>query len=237
MNSNDSRKKILIADDEAMTLEFFEVMLGNLGFETKTARDGAEALDLLARWKPDLILLDNVLPKVSGWELTRAIRSGENFRDIADIPIVMFSAMDDVKDKVEGLELGADDYITKPFNFSEVLARIRALLRTRELVGQIERREERIRLSEEIADRVLFFVKTLGNTLEKLTAEASGLLPECGTAGPFVDHTRKELAQALAQLDELNAVIEPLKNEAENLKKGDTALPALKKPYKNISAS
>jgi DNA-binding response OmpR family regulator len=126
MNGNDSRKKILIADDEAINLEFFDVMLSKLGFEVRQARDGAEALEILSKWKPDLILLDNVLPRLSGWELTRIIRSSESHRDISDVPIIMFSAMDDVKDKVEGLEIGADDYITKPFNFSEVLARIRA---------------------------------------------------------------------------------------------------------------
>jgi len=233
MNNNDSRKKILIADDEAMTLEFFEVMLGNLGFETRTAKDGSEALAQLSRWKPDIILLDNVLPNVSGWELTRAIRTSEEFRDIADIPVIMFSAMDDVKDKVEGLELGADDYITKPFNFSEVLARIRALLRTRDLVGQIERREERIRLSEEIAGRVLSFAEALRKPLSEISTEAAELLPECGTAGPFVDRVRNEVTVALAKLDELHHSIEPLKAEAELLKQGDTELHALKKPYKS----
>lgn len=230
MHSDESRKRILIADDEAMTLEFFELMLSKLGFETRAASNGAEALEILAAWKPDLIIVDNILPKVSGWEITRKIRSGDLSPDLTDVPIIMFSAMDDVKDKVEGLELGADDYITKPFNFSEVLARIRALLRTRELVGQIERREERIRISEEIVSRVLGFAAELKVPLMGLSAEASALLPVCSEAAPFIARTHREVSAALEKLSLLHEAIAPLEAEAEQLRSGDTALHALKRP-------
>ncbi|MDP3179064.1 MAG: response regulator, partial [Spirochaetaceae bacterium] len=224
----ETKKRILLVDDEQINLEFFEVMLTKLGFEIEKADNGADALDLVRRWKPDLIILDNVMPRISGWEVTKIIKTSEEYRDFADIPIIMFSAMDDVKDKVEGLELGADDYITKPFNFSEVLARIRAVLRTRELIHQIEHREARIRITEEIASRVLSFAAGLRKPLSELAAEAIALEPECGNARPFVLRARSETETAIEGLDALDSAVAALKAEAESLKKAETALPAIK---------
>ena len=123
------KTRILIVDDEPINLDFFEVMLTKLGFEVEKAEDGEEALDKVKSFRPDLLILDNIMPKLSGWTVTRLLKSHEDYQDFSDIPIIMFSAMDKVEDKIEGFELGVDDYITKPFNFSEVLARIRAVLR------------------------------------------------------------------------------------------------------------
>lgn len=226
----DTKKRILLVDDEQINLEFFDVMLTKLGFAIEKAENGQEALEIVKRWKPDLILLDNVMPKLSGWEVTRILKTSEDYREYSEIPIIMFSAMDDVKDKVEGLELGADDYITKPFNFSEVLARIRVVLRTRELVGQIERREERIRVSEEIAARVLDFVDSLRAPLRALTVDAGALGPGCGDAArSFVERAMEDSTRALSELDALDSAVSSLKAEAESLKKQETALPTLKK--------
>jgi CheY-like chemotaxis protein len=231
----DSKKRILLVDDEQINLEFFEVMLTKLGFETEKTDNGADALELVKRFKPDLIILDNVMPRLSGWEVTKIIKTSEEYRDYADTPIIMFSAMDDVKDKVEGLELGADDYITKPFNFSEVLARIRAVLRTRELIHQIERREARIRVSDEIAQRVLGFAAGLRSPLLDLMADAESLTSECGSAKPFVERTREEARRAIAELDSLDAAVASLKAEADSLKKAETALPTIKTKYRGHS--
>lgn len=228
----DSKKRILLVDDEQINLEFFDVMLSKLGFAIEKAENGAEALEAVKRWKPDLIILDNVMPKLSGWEVTRLLKTSEEFRDYAEIPIIMFSAMDDVKDKVEGLELGADDYITKPFNFSEVLARIRAVLRTRELLTQIERREARIRIAEEISDKVLAFAEGLKEPLDSLSKEAEALAPECGNAKAFVERARSEALEALAKLDALGKAVASLREEAESLKNAETALHAIKKDLK-----
>lgn len=138
----EQRKRILVVDDEPINLEFFEVMLTKLGFEVTMAEDGQEALDAVRRLKPDLVILDNMMPKLTGWQVTKLIKSAPEFAEFADTPIIMFSALDDVKDKVEGLELGADDYITKPFNFAEVLARIRAVIRTHDLARQLDAAEK-----------------------------------------------------------------------------------------------
>ena len=142
-----AQKKILIVDDEELNLDFFELMLSKLGFIVEKAKDGIEALDKVKRFLPDLVLLDNIMPRMTGWEFTKKIKNDERYKDI---PIIMFSALDDVKDKLEGFELGVEDYITKPFNFSEVLARIRVVLRNRELFAQIAVRELRLNLGEEL---------------------------------------------------------------------------------------
>jgi CheY-like chemotaxis protein len=231
----DAKKRILLVDDEQINLEFFEVMLTKLGFEIEKADNGADALELVKSFRPDLIILDNVMPRVSGWEVTKILRTDEGYAEFAETPIIMFSAMDDVKDKVEGLELGADDYITKPFNFSEVLARIRALLRTRDLIHQIERREARMRVTEDIARRVLGFAGGLRAPLLDLVRDAQSLDPDCGPARPFVERTLKEARQAVEGIDALDAAVASLRAEAESLKSAETALHAIKTRYRSHS--
>ena len=230
--SMDTKKRILLVDDEQINLEFFEVMLTKLGFFVEKADNGYDALDMVKRWKPDLIILDNVMPRLSGWEVTKLLKTSEEYREFAEVPIIMFSAMDDVKDKVEGLEMGADDYITKPFNFSEVLARIRAVLRTRELIKQIEHREARIRVSEEMVQRVLEFGDGLKEPLAAISAEADVLAPQSGQDRLFVERVGSQAKSALSQLDALDSVIASLKAEAESLKHAETALPTIKTKFR-----
>src|SRR6056297_1805095 len=153
--------KILIVDDEQINLDFFEVMLTKLGFEVAKASDGEEALDAVTEHVPDLIVLDNIMPKLSGWEVTRILKRDERYEQYAGIPIIMFSAMDDVKDKIEGFELGVEDYITKPFNFSEVLARIRAVLRSRRMSDQMKMKQKKVDRAEHMNSTVLGFLDRL----------------------------------------------------------------------------
>jgi len=129
--------KILIVDDDKVTLDFFDIMLTKLDYEVIKAKDGIEALEKVKIHNPDLMLLDNLLPKMTGFEVTQIIKKDKSFSDFKDLPIIMFSALDDPEDKVLGLEMGIEDYITKPFNFSEVLARIRNVIRHKELVKQL----------------------------------------------------------------------------------------------------
>ncbi|HAP43941.1 MAG TPA: response regulator, partial [Spirochaetaceae bacterium] len=105
----DTKKRILIVDDEQINLEFFDVMLSKLGFDIHLAENGHEALEAVRRLNPDLIILDNIMPRLTGWEVTKILKNDPEYSQFADIPIIMFSALDDVRDKVEGLELGADD--------------------------------------------------------------------------------------------------------------------------------
>jgi DNA-binding response OmpR family regulator len=228
----ETKKRILLVDDEQINLEFFEVMLTKLGFEAAKADNGVEALELVKKFKPDLIILDNIMPRLSGWEVTKILKTSEDYREYAETPIIMFSAMDDVRDKVEGLELGADDYITKPFNFSEVLARIRAVLRTRELIGQIEEREARIGVGEEMASRLAGFASSLRAPLSDIASQARPLEAEPGQVGAFVAMARREAEAALASLDALDRAVAALKVEADSLKSSETALPVIKTEYR-----
>jgi DNA-binding response OmpR family regulator len=211
-----TRKKILIVDDEQLNLEFFEVMLSKLGFIVEKANDGVEALEKVKRFFPDLILLDNIMPRMSGWEVIKTLKGDAKFRDI---PIVMFSALDDVKDKLEGYELGVEDYITKPFNFSEVLARIRVVLRNRELFAQIAVREKRLRLAEalnaEIKDTLSAFSRGL-DSLDTILGAAS-----------FSGEAREKSGALRKQIAELDARIEKITAEWDELKKDETDLTEL----------
>jgi len=119
-------KKILVVDDEKRIVEILKAYIEREGYQVITAFDGKAALEQTHQQHPDLIVLDLMLPEISGWDVCRALR-----QDSA-IPIVMLTARDDVRDKISGLEMGADDYITKPFNPKEVVSRVRAVLRRTE---------------------------------------------------------------------------------------------------------
>lgn len=118
--------KVLLIDEDVQTQELVRYHLKKDGFAVTTASNGEKGLELAKQEKPDLIILDLVLPVMDGYDLCKLLRA-EN--DIADIPIIILSARGDVADKVVGLELGADDYITKPFSPRELSARIKARLR------------------------------------------------------------------------------------------------------------
>src|SRR6202030_1739767 len=119
-------RKILVVDDEAVLVETIAYNLEQAGYAVVTAADGASALEAAQREKPDLIILDLMLPEMDGLEVCRQLRREGN---TATTPIMMLTAKSEEIDKVVGLEVGADDYVTKPFGRRELLARVRALLR------------------------------------------------------------------------------------------------------------
>jgi len=123
--------KILIVEDDPNILETLKYNLGREGYDTLTAVDGVQALETARTSKPDLIILDIMLPKMSGFEVCRILR-----KEMA-VPIIMLTARDDEIDKITGLDLGADDYMTKPFSMRELMARVRALLRRMEIKSVI----------------------------------------------------------------------------------------------------
>jgi len=119
-------QRILLVDDDASIIDVLRGYLEQAGFQVLEARDGERALALAREESPELIVLDLMLPAKDGFEVTRTLRADP---DLSAIPILMLTARVDDVDKIVGLELGADDYVTKPFNPREVVARIRALLR------------------------------------------------------------------------------------------------------------
>ena len=129
------KKTILVVDDEQSIMELLVFNLQKEGYNTLEAYDGVTAVEMAINEKPDLILLDVMIPKMDGISVCKKIRYALN---IANIPILMISAKDTESDKIVGLEMGADDYITKPFQIREVMARIKANLRKAELNANID---------------------------------------------------------------------------------------------------
>jgi two-component system alkaline phosphatase synthesis response regulator PhoP len=126
--------RILVVDDDKEIVRLLKSYLTQEGLTVFTALDGAEALHILRRERPDLVVLDLMLPGRDGWEVTRRMRADEQ---LAAIPILMLTARVEDDDKIRGLELGADDYVTKPFNPKEVVARVRAILRRSASPGRV----------------------------------------------------------------------------------------------------
>ena len=122
-------KKIMIVDDDKNICELLRLYLEKEGYDTKIAYDGEAAFAVFESYEPNLVLLDIMMPKQDGWETCRKIRA------ISGVPIIMLTAKGETFDKVLGLELGADDYIVKPFDTKEVVARIKAVLRRMSLPG------------------------------------------------------------------------------------------------------
>jgi two-component system alkaline phosphatase synthesis response regulator PhoP len=119
-------QRILVADDDKSIVKIVRGYLEQAGYAVLTAADGETALHMLRRERPDLVILDLMMPGLDGWDITRVVRAD---KFLAATPIIMLTAHVDDTDKIVGLELGADDYVTKPFNGREVVARVNALLR------------------------------------------------------------------------------------------------------------
>jgi len=118
------KKKILVVDDEGDILHFLELVLREKGYEVATASSGHEALTRAQMAKPDLILLDIMMPQMDGWEVLKLLRVDD---ETSDIPVAMLSARTEAKDRVQGLQEGAVDYICKPFSLDELLAKVEGI--------------------------------------------------------------------------------------------------------------
>ena len=127
-NGAERQVKALIVDDEETILEFLGMGLGYEGFTVETAMDGRAALAVAERFRPDLVILDVMLPGLDGVEVCKRLRA------MGDMGIIMLTAKGEIDERIAGLDAGADDYLPKPFRFPELLARIRAVLRRRDIV-------------------------------------------------------------------------------------------------------
>ncbi|ADL07729.1 response regulator transcription factor [Thermosediminibacter oceani] len=131
-----AKEKILVVDDEPNIVELVRFNLENSGFKVITASDGQQALDLVQKEQPDLVILDIMLPGIDGLEVCRIFRRQRATRDI---PVILLTAKTEEIDKVLGLEMGADDYITKPFSPRELVARVKAVLRRADKVERSDK--------------------------------------------------------------------------------------------------
>ena len=131
-----AESKILVVDDNEQNLELLVAYLETLGCPVVTAVDGVDALDKVAAEKPDLILLDIMMPRMSGFEVCRKIKSDPTTRDT---PVIMVTALNELTDIERGVESGTDDFITKPVNRLELTTRVKSLLRVRHLKSELDR--------------------------------------------------------------------------------------------------
>jgi DNA-binding response OmpR family regulator len=206
-------EKILVVDDESNIVDLVRLYLEREGYQVASAYDGAAALDKIRMEKPALVVLDIMLPKVDGFEVCRQVRAE------SDVPIIMLTARDDDIDKIVGLELGADDYLTKPFNPRELVARVKAILRRAAIkpqsvgqpiaIGDVvidpARREilvagESVSMRPKEFDLLVAFAENKGIVLsrEKLLSLVWGydFYGQTRTVDVHVAHVRKRLAQS-----------------------------------------
>jgi two-component system, cell cycle response regulator len=152
------KKRILVVDDHEDNIELLRARLEARGYEVEGASDGQAALDAVQRVCPDLILLDVMMPKMDGIEVVRRLKANAG---LPFIPVIMHTALDSTENKVEGLDAGADDYITKPINFAELEARVNSLLRIKTLQSALAAREKEL---SELNDQLLRISLTDGLT-------------------------------------------------------------------------
>jgi DNA-binding response OmpR family regulator len=228
-----NQKKILIADDEHVNLDAFELMLSKLGFVVEKSDNGVDVIEKVKKFHPNLIILDNIMPGMSGREITKTLKSDPNYKNIS---IIILSALDDVKEKVACFEAGADDYITKPYNFTEVLARINAVLRNRTLFDQIAVREIRLSLAEELNRDLKENLSAFAGSIDELdkaidiiqkNAEINFENSSSQKFGDLVKPVTEKLLSVRKHIAALDARIEKTINEWNNHKKDEIGLSVL----------
>ena len=143
-NNHEQRKpRILCVDDEPLNLSLLEAMLIPRGYDVVTAVNGPEALEKIRTEQIDICLLDVMMPEMDGFEVCRRIKSDE---ERGNIPVVMITAFDDRKNRIQGIEAGAEDFISKPFDSAEVLARIKMLLHVKSLNEELQNAHDKLEL-------------------------------------------------------------------------------------------
>jgi len=160
MAKDAAQYRILVVDDESAISDLIATSLKFVGFEIRTAANGAQALTIVEEFKPHAVILDVMMPEMDGFEVCRRIRNSGN-----NVGILFLTAKDEMKDKVEGLMLGGDDYMTKPFGLEELVARVHALLRRIGIVEQ-EINDEKISYADLILDEATHEVHRAGKLIE-----------------------------------------------------------------------
>ncbi len=184
--------RILVVDDVAMNVKLLADLLGVKGYQTVTAASGPEALAKLAAERPDLVLLDVMMPGMSGYEVCAVIRADPAN---AMLPVVMVTALDPATERAKGLDAGADDFLSKPVNQAELLARVKSLLRIKTLYDEVNRqRTELAEWNQTLAQRVADGVKQLeqvGRLKRFFSPQLAELIVAGGTDDPLKSHRRE----------------------------------------------
>lgn len=176
------KKKILIVDDEKDLVSLVSLHMKMAGYEVLTASNGEKALAVAQEEKPDLIILDLMLPKIDGWEVCRRLRQDP---EIKNVPVIMLTARAEIKDKLKGFEAGADDYVTKPFSPRELVSRVKRVLARAEPVLQKPKRYIKGKLEIDLED---FKVKVEGKEIVLTEKEKAILKALVTRSGELLTH-------------------------------------------------
>lgn len=203
---DERKQKILCVDDEPKNLKLAADLLRLWGYEVLTVGDGKAALEVLKAAKPDLILLDIMMPKLDGYEVCRRIKSA---KETQFIPVVMLTALSEKEDRIKSIETDADDFISKPFDKEELKARVKSLLRIKSLRDKLEESYEKLKQLESLKDSLThMIIHDLNNPLTGITGNLQLLQMEIGkTLG---DEQRNSLEAALLSGEDMKRMIENL---------------------------
>ncbi len=185
-------EKILVVDDTPLNVKLLADRLAANGYNIATASSGEEALEKVAQWQPDLVLLDVIMPGMNGYEVCRRIRT-----DIGNgiLPVIMITALDPDEERIKGLDAGADDFLTKPVNVAELEARVRSLLRVKELYDKIQAQaEELAEWNKNLESRVQTQVgelEQLGRLRRFLSPQVADMIVSSGDESMLESHRSK----------------------------------------------
>ena len=185
-------ERILVVDDTALNVKLLADLLGAKGYRTVTAASGPEALAKLEADKPDLVLLDVMMPGMSGYEVCQAIRADPAH---AMLPVVLVTALDPAKERAKGLDAGADDFLSKPVNHAELLARVKSLLRIKTLYDEVHRQKDELAewnrtLEQRVADGVKQ-LEQVGRLKRFFSPQLADLIVAGGADDPLKSHRRE----------------------------------------------
>ena len=202
--------RILAVDDMPMHLDYLQEELTHLGHEVVTASDGQEALRMITTQAPDIVLLDLSMPGMDGLQVLQVLRKEEAY---ASLPVIMLTARKDYEDRIAGLGAGADDYITKPFHIGEVSARIKALLRIRDLQMGVLEREKTLTQLRGVGQTLV----TLAHHLNDATQSISGIAQLANTDPDDPDLSEQLRQVAIRQTEKISAVLQALQQAVDSM--------------------
>jgi len=201
---------ILVVDDLPMHVDYLREELEALGFEVSTASAGEACLERVNQKTPDLILLDYAMPGMDGLSVLKILRAEEAY---AALPVILLTARKDVEDRVEGLDAGADDYITKPFHVGEVVARIRTLLRLKDLQARVVDREKRLAKIQGVGQTLV----TLSHHINNATQSISGQAQLARESDNKADTHEQLVDVCLRQTERIRSVLENFHEMVEDM--------------------
>lgn len=228
-------KFIFIVDDDSVDREFFSIMFPLFGFRIQTADSPQQGLRLLRDTVPDLILVDNHIQKFNSLEIVHQIKTTDEYANVRSVPIMLLSRTGDPQAKMAGYEVGVEDFIVKPYNFLEILARVRAVLRTQDLTAQVIKRERRVTLIESLNNSLIYFSKKLRSPMLELITKSEFLMSAQRDKHvvEFLEKVKLHAESTVAALDGLEDEVHELLGQDQQLKSEQVTLEVLEEKYRS----